>query len=954
MYLKLILAFLLPCLLCAQAHQTEELKDSSTLSFQSFSDRVFSDSYEYSVGNLDYYRPFFEPFYEKILHTSIPHVREKRARLMETSKSIFSTLDTPQNITSPLIPYITHRVWITNHENPYEIPQERLEMYFKTLQNLGKESTTSWAHYFWCLDKNKIPQTIQTLQNSGLAIQIRELKEIWPSFRGKDIFERLYQGKYYTAISDIVRFNLVYLLGGVYSDFGVLFNKDLTTLFNNYDYLFGQEGYLAGTSFLAGAAKAPVFNEILKFIDTLERVPQEYRSWGDHIVTPRWTALGILTLMMDAYTRESDRILPIPYGPDSLVKTNHMGSWLGNTPQFGQVSLQKNPISQETFFGTQTIFDQPYRFDPNLDPMLNFSSQLAKELYNTETEVLIQNRALMVENSKKAFYSVEKPKGPGIPHITHRCWITNPKKPNEAPVDKLQMYLDSLQILDSTPDWQHIFWCINPDQIPQTIEILTKGNPKIQVHSLQEIFPLMRGKAIFDAMFEDNRYCNANDITRLNILHLFGGLYADLGFTFHKDLTPFLDTYDRIFLLYDWGNIDHNMAGVKPGDRIINKHLDSLDTLHLLPENIKSMTPDAYSQMVWTGSHHFMVLLDLLSQDDKTLFLPSDGRFLTQVRGQTWGKNASFGNKPIAQSDLDIFKIVRKNINSEGQRKIRVYSPKWSNPYADYSIAMNSNDWTNLGDFLNGELLKSVIPSSHLVSSPLALRKGDIFLVEATNVLHEWHPEWAESVKKELEEVHPEASVVVVSVGTQAPDIGSMINIHPCTVEILKEFLQRSKSIGVRGEYTQKALEKHGIQTTPVGSYALLNQLPSPDLLKRKSKVEKVGITAAFDSFNPLSQHAVMAFGVQKNATYIALTEKELLQWPSISTPEEVLKRLEKYGSNVTWDQLTLYSRFIETKPSHPFFANLESVGIKTPYFEDFIKLFDTDTALKECSDIRQ
>ena len=82
-----------------------------------------------------------------------------------------------------------------------------------------------------------------------------------------------------------------------------------------------------------------------------------------------------------------------------------------------------------------------------------------------------------------------------------------------------------------------------------------------------------------------------------------------------------------------------------------------------------------------------------------------------------------------------------------------------------------------------------------------------------------------------------------------------------------------------------------------------------------------------------------MAFGVQKNATYIALTEKELLQWPSISTPEEVLKRLEKYGSNVTWDQLTLYSRFIETKPSHPFFANLESVGIKTPYFEDFIKL---------------
>ncbi|WP_165380406.1 glycosyltransferase [Candidatus Finniella inopinata] len=292
-------------------------------------ERLFQDAWEYSKGNYSYYQSFFEPFYKEILDTDVNKVREKRIRLMETSRRIYSAVASKQVESNTRIPHTTHRVWITNAESPHEIPTERLQTYFN---NLGILEGNDWEHIFWCLDKTKIPQTVQAIENSGKNIVVRELSEIMPQFRGKGVYERLYNGKYYTAVSDVVRFNLLNIFGGIYSDFGAVFKVDLTPLLDKFDYLFGQEGYLVGTTFVAAQARSPVFNAVLEFIDNLDRVPVEYRSWGDHIVTPRWTALGILTLMMDHYTMESDRVLPIPYGEDSLVKTNHMGSWLGETP----------------------------------------------------------------------------------------------------------------------------------------------------------------------------------------------------------------------------------------------------------------------------------------------------------------------------------------------------------------------------------------------------------------------------------------------------------------------------------------------------------------------------------------------------------------------------------------------------------------------------------------------
>jgi len=622
--------------------------------------KLLSDPYDQSTGNFDYYRNFFTNVYEKMFSTTVDAVRTKRTKLLQRTRAVLDVLNEKQSKRLNPIPYLTHRIWLTSNETPYEVPNDRLEMYFESLKQL---KAAKWVHHFWCLNPDKIPKTIKILEQSGCDIQVHSLEEILPAMRGKDIFWRLYGGKYYTAASDVLRFNIVNLKGGLYSDFGVEYATDLTPYVERFDYLFGQEGFIAGTSFLAATKNSVVISNLLRFLDGLNRVPAAFRNFGDGVVTPPWTALGILTVMMDIHTRETDRILPCPYGVDYLVKTNHMASWLG-AGKFGQTSLQRQPLSQEIIFGGESLFSIPYRMNLEKDDLLEqYTLPVAKLLYGVEKSEIEAKREALYQRFKDTYYDISlRPSSTPIPLISHRSWITSTDNPTEVPVDRLQMYIESSQILDTSPGWQHLFWCMDKTQLPKTVKFLEEAKAKlrlnIQIRDITEILASIRGRSLFEAFYADNRFCNANDIFRLNILHTQGGFYADMGCTFLKDLTPSLGVYDRLFFLYDWGNIDHSVCATKPNDDILDRHLNSLETLHLLSDEVKAITPTAPSQLAWMGSHHLMILLDLFSKEtDKVMFVPQ-GQFLTLKHGNSWGVTPKFGNKSILESKVDIFRVL--------------------------------------------------------------------------------------------------------------------------------------------------------------------------------------------------------------------------------------------------------------------------------------------------------
>ncbi len=191
------------------------------------------------------------------------------------------------------------------------------------------------------------------------------------------------------------------------------------------------------------------------------------------------------------------------------------------------------------------------------------SLNMGEALYGLSLETRLGINARMKKKMKEVFYNLSQEKGDRIPHITHRTWITGTQSPREPSKKHLKSYIQSLKKLSGT--WEHNFWCVDPNDIPEAIKALKESGVHINIHKLEEIFPHMKAKHIFDAYYQDKQFCFASDIARHNIIYLYGGIYADLGALFLHDLTPYADAYDHMFATASaWlGFLDVSFFGCK-------------------------------------------------------------------------------------------------------------------------------------------------------------------------------------------------------------------------------------------------------------------------------------------------------------------------------------------------------------------------------------------------------
>jgi hypothetical protein len=78
-----------------------------------------------------------------------------------------------------MIPFITHRVWLTNPKRPREIlgyTHDAIIQYaVDTLDALNKVHS-NWDHIIWTNDKTLIPESVRYLSDKGFSF--RELTEL--------------------------------------------------------------------------------------------------------------------------------------------------------------------------------------------------------------------------------------------------------------------------------------------------------------------------------------------------------------------------------------------------------------------------------------------------------------------------------------------------------------------------------------------------------------------------------------------------------------------------------------------------------------------------------------------------------------------------------------------------------------------------------------------------------
>lgn len=238
-----------------------------------------------------------------------------------------------------------------------------------------------------------------------------------------------------------------------------------------------------------------------------------------------------------------------------------------------------------------------------------------------------------------------------IPHIHHRLWITSEDSPQEPPADSLGMYLRSLRMFPS--DWKHIFWCIDPEKLPNTIAALQRSSVPVEIRSVRDIMASMPGKYLTNRLYDEKHYAIAGDLIKRYIVYTIGGFYNDVGIGWKKDPTKFVDSFDRIVNLTSIYQPDVGICAAPAHSPIEEKFFRILDAFSSLPEDIRShFTGRNIMRLTWIPT--YKTLLDTeLRYTDRIFYWDQDETYYRDwVHYGTW-IFGTLGSKPMTASSTE-------------------------------------------------------------------------------------------------------------------------------------------------------------------------------------------------------------------------------------------------------------------------------------------------------------
>ncbi|CDW71225.1 UNKNOWN [Stylonychia lemnae] len=177
-------------------------------------------------------------------------IREYNQIIMKNSDTskyqkeiIYSKNDTPR------IPFITHRIWLTDPYDPKEMQQvlpeiiSQIQSTQKQFDISAKQHNQKWNHYLWVQEQNLIPQTIQLFEQMGFRIKLlSELKEMKIQRVQKQFSYYLEDLRMIGAASDFIRGIIVKENGGVYLDNDYYFESWDYNINYYFDFLGVQMG----------------------------------------------------------------------------------------------------------------------------------------------------------------------------------------------------------------------------------------------------------------------------------------------------------------------------------------------------------------------------------------------------------------------------------------------------------------------------------------------------------------------------------------------------------------------------------------------------------------------------------------------------------------------------------------------------------------------------------------
>ena len=226
-----------------------------------------------------------------------------------------------------------HRTWVTN--NGTECPEDLLMHFINSVKTFDEHKfEKKWEHHFWCLDKQKIPHTIEFLTRHNPSIKIHEIEKEIPQMRTRSAIQKLIDANFYTISKNLISFEIINAFGGVHFDMGFHVKKDMTHFIDCYDYLFyyhsneTRHGNFPDLTFFAAPAQSKIISTFLSIFENLHRASDAVKAlftggWN----TMHYVGVGVLHPLIDSEVDEQTKILYLR--ESSYFDANRQGSWCG-------------------------------------------------------------------------------------------------------------------------------------------------------------------------------------------------------------------------------------------------------------------------------------------------------------------------------------------------------------------------------------------------------------------------------------------------------------------------------------------------------------------------------------------------------------------------------------------------------------------------------------------------
>lgn len=185
------------------------------------------------------------------------------------------------NIIRPYkIPLISHDIWLTDPKYPQEISTQNIDLLKNKIDIMDQENS-HWSHILWTNCRSCLNNTAKQLENTN--IKILDINEVEDQLIINTSLLQLVNKGLFGISSDYLRYRLLEIYGGFYSDINFILFKSPADLFHDYDFLVQTQpgvGFIITPSMISTKKSHPIISatmdNFLMSLDRLELIQESY------------------------------------------------------------------------------------------------------------------------------------------------------------------------------------------------------------------------------------------------------------------------------------------------------------------------------------------------------------------------------------------------------------------------------------------------------------------------------------------------------------------------------------------------------------------------------------------------------------------------------------------------------------------------------------------------------